>query len=161
MPVNAAGRGAVLNLANADGNIVLIELTHDDITTQRLAMARSDVVSTLGGGSPVTFTAYPFEISLPTDDKGVPRGTIRISNVASLVWQLVGNLSTPPQMNIYRVLESDVDTIQDQFLALDIRRVSANLLTVEGEFGHENYAIEPYPAARLIPPLCPWVDYIG
>ena len=89
MPANAAGRGAVLNLANADGNIVLIEVTHDDITTQRLAMARSDVVSTLGGGSPVTFTAYPFEISLPTDDKGVPRGTIRISREPAAVAEMV------------------------------------------------------------------------
>jgi len=161
MPVNRAGRSAVLNVWNTDGIIPLLEVTHTSITTERVAMAVDDVTSTLGGGSPVTFTAYPFEIDMVTDDKGVPRGGLRISNVTQLIWNLVGGLTTPPQINLYFVLESDVNTIQDQFLALDVKRVAADLLTVECEFGHENYAAEPYPAARVVPPRCPWIAFVG
>lgn len=162
MPANRGGRSAVLNVWNRDGNIILLEFSHASISTQRLAMATDDVTSTLGGGSPVTFTAYPFELDQVTDDKGVPRGGLRISNVTALIWNLIGDLAgAPPQINLYRVLESDVDTIQDQFLGLDVKRVAADMLTVECEFGHENYAIEPYPAARVIPPRCPWITYVG
>ena len=160
MPSNAAGRKAVLNVWNSDGNVILISLTHADITTQRLALAMEDVVSTADGGSQ-TYTAFPFELELPTDDKGVPRGTIRISNVTRLVWSLLADLTTPPQLNIYRVLESDLNTVQDSFLALDIKRISAQTLALEAEFGHENYAVEPYPAARVVPPTCPWMLYVG
>ena len=166
MPSNTAGRKAVLNVWNSDGNIVLIELTHPDITTQRLAMSTSDVeawIPLAGGGTAIlTFTAYPFELEPVTDDKGVPRGALRISNVTSLIWNLVGSLDAPPpQINIYRVLESDATVIQDSFLSLDVKRVAANMLTVECEFGHENYASEPYPAARVVPPLCPWLQYLS
>jgi hypothetical protein len=160
MPANAAGRKAVLNVWNADGNIVLVALTHPDFATQRLALCLDDVVSSADGSSQ-TYTAYPFEIELPTDDKGVPRGTIRLSNVTRQVWDLVGGLSSPPQLTIYRVLESDLNTVQDVFAGLDIKRVSAAMLTLEAEFGSENYATEPYPAARVIPPYCPWMLYVG
>ena len=165
MPSNAAGRRAVLNIENSDGHITLIVLSHPDITTQRLAMSRNDVVvSAGGGGSPHdgTYTGYPFEVELPTDDKGVPRGTIRISHVTSLIWNLIGNVQAPPpQVNIYRVLESDVNTIQDRFLLLDLQRISATILTVEGVIGHENFAVEPCPAARVIPPIAPWMTLLG
>lgn len=160
MPANAAGRKAVLNVWNSDGNIVLVTLTHADITTQRLALHMDDVVSSADGSSQ-TYTAYPFEIELPTDDHGVPRGTIRLSNVTRQIWSLVKNLTSPPQLAIYRVLESDVDTVQDVFAGLDIQRVSAAMLALEAEFGHENYAIEPYPAARVITRYCPWMNYVG
>lgn len=161
MPANAAGRKAVLNVWNSDGNIVLITLTHPEITTQRLALCLDDVVSTADGGSE-TYTAYPFEIELPTDDKGVPRGVIRLSNISHQVWDLVGDLDDPPpQLNIYRVLESDLNTVQDSFTKLDLKTVAAEMLTLEATFGHENYATEPYPAARLIPPLAPWILYHG
>lgn len=160
MPANAAGRKAVLNVWNSDGNIVLIRFSHADIVTQRLALAMDDVLSTADGGAQ-TYTAYPFEIELPTDDKGVPRGAIRLSNVTRQVWDLVSDLTTPPQLTIYRVLESDLNTVQDEFAGLDIKRVSAEMLSLEAEFGHENYAVEPYPAARVIPPACPWMLYVG
>lgn len=162
MPSNAAGRRAVLNIENSDGHITLIELSHPSIATQRLAMARSDVTSSGPTGSGAVYTAYPFEVELPTDDRGVPRGTIRISHVTSLIWNLIGNVQgPPPQLNIYRVLESDVNTIQDRYLLLDLQRIAATILAVEGVIGHENYAVEPCPAARVIPPTCPWMVYLS
>lgn len=161
MPATAAGRKAVLNVWNSDGNIVLIALTHPDFATQRLALCLDDVVSS-ADGSPQTYTAYPFEIELPTDDKGVPRGTIRLSNVSHQVWDLVGDVADPPpQLAIYRVLESDLDTVQDSFTLLDLKTIAVEMLVLEATFGHENFATEPYPAARLIPPFAPWMTIVG
>ena len=162
MPVNAAGNAAVLNVWNADGNIILLTFSHSSFATQRLALAMSDVVSTADGTGSQTYTAFPFEVSLPTNSKGIPTGSIRISNVTRLVWGLIKDITEPPpQLALYRVLESDLNTVQDQFLRLDIKRVTADMLALEAEFGHENYAQEPYPAARVVPPYCPWMVYSG
>lgn len=161
MPVNDAGRKAVLNAWNYDGNIVLIELTHAGIATQRLARAPANVISTLGGGPALEFTAYPFEFDAITDTKAAPRGGVRLSNVTQQVWALVKNLTTPPRVNIYRVIESAVDTVQDQYLGLDVKAVRGTMLTLEAEFGHENYAVEPCPAARIVPSYCPWMRLVG
>jgi hypothetical protein len=160
--MNAAGRKAALNVWNADGHIILLKFTHASITTQRLALHMTDVVSTVDGGS-ATYTAFPFEIELPTDDKGAARGTLRISNVTKIIWDLIGSVRTftPPQLAIYRVLESDVNTAQDSFLLLDVQRIAANILSVEANFSQENYASEPYPAARVIGKYCPWMLYVG
>lgn len=162
MPVNAAGMAATLNVFNSEGHIFLIKLTHPSFAPQRLALAMSDVVSTADGTGAQTYIAYPFEISLPSNGKGIPTGTIRISNVTRLVWGLIKDITEPPpQLAIYHVLESDVNTVQDQFGGLDVRRVTADMLALEAEFSSENYASEPYPSVRVIPPYCNWMLYTG
>lgn len=161
MPVNSAGRRAILSCWNSDGRILLLTLTHALITTERLALTKNNVSSTVEGGGAQTFTAFPFIVDLPTDDKGAPRGSIRVSNVTRRVWDLIGALETPPQLNFYFVLESDVNTAQESFLLLDVHRVAAKGNVIEGVFGHENYAIEPYPAARVVGEYCPWMLYVG
>lgn len=162
MPVNSAGRRSVLNVNNVDGSIFLITFTHQTFSTQRLALAMQDVSSTADGTGAKIYTAFPFELELPTDDKGVPTGSIRLSNVTQLILNLIKDVqSPPPQLNIFRVLESDVNTVQDSFRYLDIMEVRANMLSIDATFSHENYAVEPYPAARVIPPYAPWMQYVG
>lgn len=162
MPVNAPGRRSVLNVNNADGSIFLITFTHSTFVTQRLALAMNDVTSSADGTGSQTYTAFPFELELPTDDKGVPTGSIRLSNITHQILTLIRDIqSPPPQLNIFRVLESDVNTVQDSFLYLDIMEIRANMLSLDATFSHENYAVEPYPAARVIPPYAPWMQFVG
>ena len=162
MPINNPGRRSVLNVNNIDGSIFLITFTHPTFATQRLALAMRDVTSTADGTGSQTYTAFPFELELPTDDKGVPTGSIRLSNITQQILTLIRDIqSPPPQLNIFRVLESDVNTVQDSFLYLDIMEVRANMLSLDATFSHENYAVEPYPAARVVPPYCPWMQYVG
>lgn len=162
MPVNAAGRRSVLNVNNVDGHILLFAFSHSSFPTQRLALAMQDVVSTADGTGAQTWTAYPFELELPSDSKGIPTGTIRLSNVTRLVWGLIKDITEPPpQISIFHVLESDPNTVQDSFTKLDVRRVTADMLSLEAEFSHENYAQEPYPACRIVPPYTPWMLYAG
>lgn len=155
---NSAGKAAALTVWNADGWIVLFKLTHPDLTTQRFALAMDDVVS---NGN--TFTALPIEIELPSDDRGVPRGALRISNVPGTLWRLLNALdaATPPQLTIQLVLESAPDTVQEEYADLDVSAVSGTTDTIEAEYGHEDRSEEPYPAQRLIPPFANWILYVG
>jgi hypothetical protein len=154
MPANAAGRRAVINLHNQDGLITLFELSHDDFTTIRLALSPDDV--THDGN---VYTGFNFEIEYPTDEKGIPTGRMRISNVTKEVWELLRDIETPPQVNLKWVLESDPETVQDEWQLLDVSRVTASSLALEGEFNHELYANEPHPSKRMIGSWAYWMNF--
>ena len=155
MPSNPAGRRAVLNLHNQNGLITLLELSHPDIMTKRLALNAANV--THAGN---TYFAANFEVDYPTDDRGIPTGRMRISNVTKEVWQLIGNLEEPPpSIRLLWVLEDDTETIQDEWDLLDLSRVTGSALAVEGEFSHERYANEPHPSVRMTGRKFYWMNY--
>ena len=148
MPSNTAGRRAVLNLHNQNGLITLLELSHPDITTKRIALSTADVTHDSN-----TYTAANFEVDYPTDDKGIPTGRMRISNVTKEIWRLIGNLDEPPpQVRLLWVLEDEWDL-------LDLSRVTGTPLAVEGEFSHELYANEPHPSLRMTGRKFYWMNY--
>ncbi|RJP54323.1 MAG: hypothetical protein C4583_03090 [Anaerolineaceae bacterium] len=160
MALTASGRRAAINIWNADGWLWLFKLSHADIATQRFALARSNVTSSVEGSSN-TYIGLPLEIEPVTDDKGLPRGGLRLSNVSRQVWDVIGNLSSAPQLDIYLTLESAPDTAEANWPSMSVMTVVANMLTVEAEYGDDNRAVEPSPAGRLIPPQFAWVPYVG
>lgn len=155
MPSNTAGRRAVLNLHNQNGLITLLELSHPDIATKRIALSTANVTHATN-----TYFAANFEVDYPTDDKGIPTGRMRISNVTKEIWQLIGNLEEPPpSVRLLWVLEDDTETIQDEWDLLDLSRVTGSALAVEGEFSHELYANEPHPSVRMTGRKFYWMNY--
>lgn len=155
MPSNTAGRRAVLNLHNQNGLITLLELSHPDIVTKRIALNTANVTHAAN-----TYFAANFEVDYPTDDKGIPTGRMRISNVTKEVWQLIGNLEEPPpSIRLLWVLEDDTETIQDEWDLLDLSRVTGTSLAVEGEFSHERYANEPHPSVRMSGQKFHWMNF--
>lgn len=157
MTLTTAGKRNVLNPRNADPRIVLLTLEHDDLDfAHRYTNNFEDIES---GGE--TFTAFPFMVTFPTDDDGVPRGTIRVSNVTRELWDLIGTVTTPPKITITFVLASDPDTTERTFALLEVRRIVATMLSLEAEYSHENYAAESYPARRLTPKVFSWINRQG
>lgn len=155
MPANSAGRRAVITLHNQNGLVTLFELSHASFPTLRLALSTADVVS---GGN--TYKAFNFEIEYPTDDKGIPTGTMRISNVTKEAWELLKDIEEDnPRVRLLWVLESDPDTVQDEWLLLDVSRITGTQLALEGEFSHELYANEPYPTQRVIGSKFYWMNF--
>lgn len=155
MPANSAGRRAVITLHNQNGLITLFALSHSSFTTKRLALSTADV--THQGN---TYKAFNFEIEYPTDDKGIPTGRMRISNVTREAWDLLKTVEEDnPQVDLRWVLEDDTETIQDQWQLLDVMRVTGTSLAIEGEFSHELYANEPHPSQRMIGSKFYWMNY--
>ncbi len=153
MLATAVGKAAALTVWNADGWVVLFELTHADITTKRFALAMDDITS---GGN--VYTAYPLEIEL-----GFPQGAMRVSNIPRALWDALSGLDSgvPPQLTIKLVLESAPDTIEQSYSELDVTAVAGSGNVIEIEFGHEDRSEEPFPAQRLIPPFANWIKYVG
>jgi len=157
MTLTTDGKRNVLNPRNPDPRLILLSLAHADFAaTLYYAQNFEDVVS-----NGQTYTAFPFEIELPTDDDGVPRGSIRIANIGRAIWDLIGELVTPPVLTLTFVLASAPDTVQRAFTYLEVRRVVGTFLAVEAEFSHENYGSEPYPSRRLTPSIFTWLNRQG
>lgn len=155
MPVNSAGRRAVITLHNQNGLITLFALSHASFATKRLALSTEDV--THQGN---VYKAFNFEIECPTDEKGIPTGRMRISNVTREVWDLLKSVEEDnPQVDIRQVLEDDTETIQEHWQLLDVTQVSGTSLALEGEFSHEFYANWPYPSLRMIGSKFYWMNY--
>lgn len=160
MPLTTGGTRAAITIWNSDGWLWLFRLSHPDIATQRFCLSRADVTSNVEG-SPNVYTGLPLEIEPVTDDKGLPRGGLRLSNVSRQVWNVIGNLSSAPTLDVYLALESAPNTVEANWPSMNVMKVAANMLTIEAEYGDDNRAVEPSPAGRLIPPQFPWVSYVG
>lgn len=133
--------------------IVLVTITHDDLTAPiRVANYDVDVVS-----NEETFIAYPFELTLPTEpEAGASRATVTIDNVHRDIVEAVRNCAgTAPQVTLAVVLASSPDTIEASFPGFDLRNVSYDALTIEGELTLDSLAGERYPAGRFRPGAFP------
>lgn len=158
MTLDTAGKRNVLNPRNPDPRLILISLAHPDFAeTSYFVQNFEDVV---GPGGQV-YTALPFELELPTDDDGVPRGSIRIANITRALWNLIDQITSPPVLTLTFVLASAPSVIQRTYTYLEVRRVIGTFLAIEAEFSHENYGAEPYPARRLTPSVFTWLNRQG
>lgn len=152
-----AGKQNVLNPNNPDPRLILIEISHESFEDTYYYTNNFEDVIHLGQ----VYTAQPFEIDLPTDDDGVPRGSVRVSNITREVWDKIGDLDTPAQFAIVFIIASAPDVVQRRFSSLDLRRASVSLLSLEVDFSHENYGAELYPSRRLTPAVFTWINRQG
>lgn len=157
MTLDTAGTRNVLNPRNPDPRLILISLAHEDFA-ETLYYAQNFEAVTGPGGQ--VYSPLPFELELPTDDDGVPRGTIRLANITRVLWDLIGTLVAPPVLTLTFVLASAPSAIQRSYTYLEVRRVVGTFLAIEAEFSHENYGAEPYPSRRLTPAVFSWLTRI-
>jgi hypothetical protein len=155
--LDAAGTANVLDPNSPDPRLILLTIDHESMPApEHFAQNFEDVVS-----NGITYQASGFEIELPTDDDGVPRGTLRLGQVTPEIWQIVDPLSSPPVLTIQIVLASEPDAVQRAFTFMEVRRLTGSILTLEADFSHENLAAEPYPGRRLTPSVFTWLNRQG
>lgn len=133
--------------------IVLVTIEHDDLDAPiRVTNYDVDVVS-----DSETFVAYPFELALPTEpEEGAPRATITIDNVHRDIVEAIRNASgAAPKVTLAVVLASSPDEIEASFPGFDLKNVSYDALTIEGELTLDSLAGERYPAGRFRPGAFP------
>ena len=143
-------RESVYSSSTNEAFIVLIDIQYDS-THIRLS---SDNVDTVSNGN--TFTAYPFEISLPSDpDESITRGSITIDNIDRSIVEAVRSATEAPDITIQIVLASDPDTIEAEFSGFKLSNVRYNALTVTADISIESFVHEPFPGDHFLPSTFP------
>ena len=119
--------------------LVLLTITHPDITTLRFVNNTDNVVS-----NSQTFTAFPFEVVLPTQDAdNIPRASLRIDNVDRSIVAALRTLTSPPTVQFDVILASSPNTIEATFPGMKLMSATYTAATVEGELGPELLYTEP------------------
>ena len=135
----------------SDVFLILLTISHADISDITLVNNNEDIVS-----NSVTFTAIPFNITLPDSrENAPPRATVSIDNVSREIATHIRNITTPPTITISVTRAAAPDTLEITFAPLTLRNVRWDFTTISGELVGEDMAIEPYPAGQMSPSLFP------
>jgi len=145
-------RSAVFSSETDQAFIVLIDIEYDG---NHLRIS-SDGVDTISGGD--TYTAYPFEVTLPSDvEAEISRGSIQIDNVDRAIVTAIRSVTTAPSITLEVVLASDPDTIEATFSGFKLTNVYYNDFIVSADIGIESFMHEPFPGGSFLPSTFPGV----
>ena len=127
--------------------VVIVEISHTDITTLRFVNHYTDVTS---NGN--VYTAYPFMVELPTDLKNqLPYATITIDNVDRGVVDEIRALTGPPNITISVILVSTPDVLEAGPYEMTLKSVDYDEFTITGKIGEDDNLRETYPKDRITP----------
>lgn len=151
MPTMDFIRGAQADNAG-DVMLCLMTITHPDLPEpERLVRDFKDLVS-----RGMTFRAVPFTFIKPgSGEDGPSRAKVAIDNVDQRMVQLVRSLSTPPTLVLEIVLESDPDTVQQEFPLFRLMQVSGDRSVIEAELVDVDDDAEPLTADTFTPSTAP------
>lgn len=130
-----------------DPFLVLLTLTHATLATPiYVARNRQDVVSR---GN--TYLAYPFQISLPTDNDGAPQAKITVANVSRRIGQALERCVYPPDCTIELVLASTPDTVERSWSGFSFTQATWDAFRVTATLEVLGYWDEPWPGVFMTP----------
>lgn len=148
MTLSSVARGAMFDEETDDGLLALLTIDHADLATPiRVVHDQVDVVSR---GN--TFTAFPFELILPTQEADSPPvARLTIDNVSREIAQTLRSVSSAPSVLIEVVRIKDTETLELSYPLLSLRNVRYDALKVTGDLVSEDLQLEPYPAHTFSP----------
>lgn len=144
---SAAFKAAVYAQQTDEIFLILLRLTlpTDPVSYLYLVNNTSDIVS-----NGQTYTAFPFSISLPTDENGRPsEATIAIDNVSRALVDELRGLTAPLGVRIQLIRASDPDVIEAEFDDFELRDVRYDAFSIQGRLTLESFISEPYPKDTL------------
>lgn len=147
-----------------DVDLCFVTISHDKLTIPIRAVW--DVKDYVYGGE--TFTGFPFDIELLTDDDQPPKARLVIQNVDEVVGQTIRGLYTAPRLKIELLSSADFDLTVDprvesaspviaEYVAdqLFLTNVEVTALTVTGDVEGWNYLQRTWPGQRATQDLLP------
>ena len=107
-----------------------------------------------------TFTAYPFNISLPVEDGAKELAlTLTIDNVDQMLVEAIRGFLEPPMMTLDLVLSSDFDTVEKKIDFLRLANVEYDALQIRGSLKPINVLGNSFPASNYDPAQFPSLFY--
>ena len=136
--VSDSARAEILAQNRANAYLVLIEISHEDITTIRLVGNTEDVVS---NGN--TYSATHMDLPLPKEaDDELPTQTLTVSNVDQTVLtalRTMGHQTTARAViNAFLVRHSDPNTIERTTTDYELLSMKAGKGKIQMELGYQN-----------------------
>lgn len=148
MTLSDTMRGAMFAEETGDGLLALLTISHVDLAAP-IRVVHNQVDITSRGD---TFTAFPFELVLPTNSPdSPPRARLTIDNVSREIGQAIRTVSSAPTVLIEVVRISDNDAVELSFPALKLKNVRFDVAKVTGDLVSEDLQLEPYPAYAFSP----------
>jgi uncharacterized protein DUF1833 len=108
-----------------------------------------------------TYTAYPFELNLPTEEEtGQPRARIIFDNTvpAELV-PFVRAVEGKPDIRIELVRAKSPDVVEADFVRMTFDEVTITNTTISGDLVVRDLTTEGYPAHTYSPAFCPGIAF--
>lgn len=137
--LSAAGLASIHAQQTSEVWLVLLTISGTGMTTLRVVNNNEDIVS-----NGQTFVAFPFEITLPSEDSdSPPRAYLRIDNVDKQIAATIRSISTPPSVQIDVIRASAPNSPEITFAGLTLRGVSMDAGAVQGELSFESIFSEP------------------
>lgn len=132
--------------------LFLLTLSHPNLVAPiRVVNDFQDVVS---GG--FTYSRFPFEVTLPWQKEDqVPTMKLSIDNVDRQIVTAVRNLQGPIDVELRGVVASQPDIVEFTYEGFQIKNVSYNQQTVDGDLRLEEIITEPFPQHTFVPSLWP------
>lgn len=132
----------------SDGFLVLLTIEHDDLAVPIRVVNNTEDVDSNGE----TYTAFPFEVSMPTDsDDGPPRMHLVIDNISREIGEAIRTITSPATVSASAVRLADPDSVEATAPDFTLRNVTYDALTVQGDLELEDVSREPFPARTYSP----------
>jgi hypothetical protein len=138
--------------------LFLLRLSHATLGADiNVVNNTEDITSAALSGGSVTFTAFPFAISLPaeTEDEILGSARLVIDNVDRSVVNAIRSISSPPTITLAIVLSDDPDNAEIGPINFTLQNVSYNALTVEGNIGLPDLLNASFPRESFNPNTTP------
>lgn len=95
----------------------------------------------------VTYTHYPFRITLPADDtERLPTVTINIDNVSGEIMEYIRSLPEAPSLLLEVVSTINLDLVEKSVGFLRLQQVNYDSMTITGTLTLDNYLTKRFPA---------------
>lgn len=154
--ISSSMRRAIEARYSDDVDLVFITIFHPLLSESITCV--SDTVDYVRNG--VTFTAFPFDITLMSDDDNVPKASITIQNVDRRIGATIRGLQTPPRLLVELMHSLDFDLTQTprvpkpgavvEYMAdkLFLTGVSVNAMEITASIEGWNYSQRTWPGIR-------------
>ena len=148
MTLSAEARGMMFAEETGDGLLVLLTIDHAELAVP-IRVVNNQVDVTSRGD---LFTAFPFELTLPTNEPDrPPQAQLVIDNVSREIGQAIRTVTSSPTVLIEAVRINDFDALELAFPAMNLRNVRFDVAKVTGDLMSEDLQLEPYPAYTFSP----------
>jgi hypothetical protein len=135
-----------------DAFLILLTLSHPDMAEPLRVANGGEEVSSRGN----TFTAFPFELSLPDDNAGQsPEARLVIDNIDRQIVRAIRGLTSAPLVLIEIVRAAQPDVVEAKFEDFRLTNVSYDANLVQGNLTIEDFTAEPFPAGTFSPGYFP------
>ena len=151
-PVSLTLRQAVNAQETGEIFIVLLTISHEEL--EEPLYFSLDAVNTVSRGNP--YLALPFNLTPPEESQDrPPAAKLSLDNIDRQLVALLRSISTPLTVKFEVVLVSAPDTVEAVWDGFELRNVTYNALTIQGDLTLESFLQEPFPAGTFSPAYFP------